>query len=405
MANSKLLKEAIADAKAVKETALANAKLALEEAFTPRLQSILSQKMRQEAEMEDDAEQVDEELSSDGIGSKVEAGYAETPGATPAYDAITDLSVGVAKDSGKPEQAGTDYTKVADINEEDEFNFGGEEESDKDAEIAELKARLAELEGEGGEEENPFGDDQMGAEGEDPFAAAGDDMGGDDFGGEEESEDDMDLEAIIRELEAQLGDEEGSEEMGGEEEEMYEDAYSDGSPAGTDKAEDPKLVTVNEEEEEEKSDVIDLEEILREMEADMVGGEEEKKDDVAAAELNEAYRTIKSLQKTINEVNLLNAKLLFANKLFRAHNMTNEQKIKVIETLDRTNSVREVKLVYSTLAENFKYSTSNKSTKKSISEGIASKVTKSTKPAQAKQVIAENADFSNRFKKLAGIIK
>ena len=54
MANSKLLKEAIADAKAVKETALANAKLALEEAFTPRLQSILSQKMRQEAEMEDD---------------------------------------------------------------------------------------------------------------------------------------------------------------------------------------------------------------------------------------------------------------------------------------------------------------------------------------------------------------
>ena len=97
-------------------------------------------------------------------------------------------------------------------------------------------------------------------------------------------------------------------------------------------------------------------------------------------------------------------KLLFANKLFRAHNMTNEQKVKVIETLDRTNSVREVKLVYSTLAENFKYS-SNKSTKKSISEGIASKVTKSTKPAQSKQVIAENTDFSDRFKKLAGIIK
>lgn len=398
MANSKLLKEAIADAKAVKETALANAKLALEEAFTPRLQSILSQKMRQEAEMEDDAEQVDEELDSDGIGSKVEGGYAETPGATPAYDAITDLSVGVAKDSGKPEAAGTDYTKVADINEEDEAEYG----DDKDAEIAELRARLAELEGEGGEEENPFGDDQIGEEdGENPFAAQ--DGEADDFGGEEESEDDMDLEAIIRELEAQLGDEEGSEEEG--EEEIAEDAYSDGSPAGTDKAEDPKLVTVNEEEEDEKNEVIDLEEILREMEADLVGGEEEKKDDETVAELNEAYRTIKSLQKTINEVNLLNAKLLFANKLFRAHNMTNEQKIKVIETLDRTNSVREVKLVYSTLAENFKYSTSNKSTKKSISEGIASKVTKSTKPAQAKAVIAESADFSDRFKKLAGIIK
>jgi dGTP triphosphohydrolase len=86
--------------------------------------------------------------------------------------------------------------------------------------------------------------------------------------------------------------------------------------------------------------------------------------------------------------------------------MTNEQKVKVIETLDRTKSVREVKLVFSTLAENFKYtSTTNKTTKKSISEGIASKVVKSTAPKAAKQVIAESADFSNRFKKLAGIIK
>ena len=139
----------------------------------------------------------------------------------------------------------------------------------------------------------------------------------------------------------------------------------------------------------------------------MKDGEEEKKDEAVAAELNEAYATIKSLQKTINEVNLLNAKLLFANKLFRAHNMTNEQKVKVIETLDRTNSVREVKLVYATLAENFRYSTpTQKSVKKSITEGIASKVVKSTAPkAEAKQVIAESADFADRFKKLAGIIK
>jgi hypothetical protein len=85
--------------------------------------------------------------------------------------------------------------------------------------------------------------------------------------------------------------------------------------------------------------------------------------------------------------------------------MTNEQKVKVIETLDRTKSVREVKLVYSTLAENFKYATTNKSTKKSISEGIASKVVKSTAPKAAKQVIAESTDFADRFKKLAGIIK
>jgi hypothetical protein len=406
MANSKLLKEAIADAKAVKETALANAKIALEEAFTPRLQSILSQKMRAEAEVEDkEAEKVDEELTTSNIGS----GNSQ-----PTLDAHTDLSVGVKQDSGKPEQAGTDYKKVADISEEE--NPFADKEDDKDAEIAELKARLAELEGEDSEEKEEMysmdSDDEnqkdemdmdMGSEmGDDSM-----DMGSDD----EESEDDMDLEAIIRELEASINGDDNEEETE-EEGSMYEN-MADGSEAGTDKGETPKVVVTNEAEEDDKEDdekVVDLEEILREMEADMkddkdkVDEEKEEDEKEMKVELNEAYKVIKSLQKTINEVNLLNAKLLFANKLFRAHNMTNEQKVKVIETLDRTNSVREVKLVYSTLAENFKFST-NKSTKKSISEGIASKVTKSTKPAQSKQVIAENTDFSDRFKKLAGIIK
>jgi hypothetical protein len=425
MANSKLLKEAIADAKAVKETALANAKIALEEAFTPRLQSILSAKLRAEAEAEDkEAEKVDEELSSDGIGSKVDAGYAETPGAQPSYDANTDLSVGVKKDSGKPEQAGTDYKKVADISEEENpFDKMGDDEEAKQNEIAQLKARLAELEGEDSEEENPFAGDDMeagddSADMSDEFSMGDDSMDMDsDMGSDEESEDDMDLEAIIRELEAQLGDEDSEKEEGmyeAEEEKKDDEAknenLADGSEAGTDKGEDPKVVVTNEEESKEDDEkVVDLEEILREMEADMKKDDEkvdEAEEEEKEKELQEAYKTIKSLQKTINEVNLLNAKLLFANKLFRAHNMTNEQKVKVIETLDRTKSVREVKLVYSTLAENFKYGSSNKVAKKAISEGIASKAVKSTAPkAAAKQVIAESADFADRFKKLAGIIK
>ena len=42
-----ILKEAIADAKALRATALENAKIALEEAFTPRLKNMLSQKFNQ----------------------------------------------------------------------------------------------------------------------------------------------------------------------------------------------------------------------------------------------------------------------------------------------------------------------------------------------------------------------
>lgn len=432
MANSKLLKEAIADAKAVKETALANAKLALEEAFTPRLQSILAQKLQAEAEKESDEEMQNEELKSSEVGSADTSGH--NPGKVPALKADTEVEAGeVKKTSTTPAQINHDYTKTKDISEASEEEM---QDESVENEIATLQARLAELQGLGTEAEDleqedesyeegdmSFGDDEMGSDDQ----MGSDDMGGDDDQMEDDDQDDMDLEAIIRELEAQLEgsdeEEEGIYEEADEEEDSTNESYTDGSDAGTDKGEDPKVVMNNEGEDVTKAsgkaprgsfdkdsiseDVIDLEEILREMEADMKDGEEEKKDDAKDAELNEAYATIKSLQKTINEVNLLNAKLLFANKLFRAHNMTNEQKVKVIETLDRTNSVREVKLVYSTLAENFKYtSTTNKSTKKSISEGIASKVVKSTAPkAEVKQVIAESADFADRFKKLAGIIK
>jgi hypothetical protein len=385
MANSKLLKEAIADAKAVKDTALANAKLALEEAFTPRLQSMLTQKLRAEAEMESDEEQVDEELDSTGIGSST---------STPSLYADTEFEAGSTKTTSKDagSQVG-DYNKVADINEEDDMDMEDDDEdytSDTETEIAELKARLAELEGDGAESEDDTDSydseiDDLGEYGEDDeYDATGD----------EDTEDDMDLDAIIKELEAQLGDDEESEDD--------TDSY-DSEIGATDDMDDSGEYGADDDDE------IDLEEILREMESDMKGDsgaayadDESEKD----AELEEAYKTIKSLQGTINEVNLLNAKLLFANKLFRAHNMTNEQKVKVIETMDRTKSVREVKLVFSTLAENFKYATTtNKSTKKSISEGIASKTIKSTAPKVAKQLIAESTNVSDRFKKLAGIIK
>jgi len=204
---------------------------------------------------------------------------------------------------------------------------------------------------------------EMPAMGEDDEEGEDYDVTGDEEEDTEEDEDGLDLESIIRELEASV-DADGEPEAEKEEEPVAEDALSSGDPAGTDKGEDPKVVMAEEEKEEEKEEtdeVVDLEEILREMEADLKGDEEEK-EEVAEVkkQLKEAYSTIESLRSTINEVNLLNAKLLFANKLFRAHNLTNEQKVKVIETLDRTKSVREVKLVYSTLAENLRFGSSQK---------------------------------------------
>jgi len=121
MASSKLLKEAIADAKAVRETAIANAKIALEEAFTPRLQSILSKKLTAEMEGEEEVDMNEDNDISTGIGT----GDNKQP-ADKANSAQTDLS-GISKQSGEAGSEVEDYDKVKDLT-ENEDEFGAEEE-------------------------------------------------------------------------------------------------------------------------------------------------------------------------------------------------------------------------------------------------------------------------------------
>jgi outer membrane lipopolysaccharide assembly protein LptE/RlpB len=98
----------------------------------------------------------------------------------------------------------------------------------------------------------------------------------------------------------------------------------------------------------------------------------------------------------------LNAKLLYTNKLFRSYDLTNEQKHKVVETLDRTGNVREVKLVFSTLAESLKMGGTSKKVKQTkLTESFASKKVASTAPK--KEIISESNALAERFKQLANI--
>jgi len=372
MASSKLLKEAIADVKAVRETAIANAKIALEEAFTPRLQSILSKKLQ--AEMEGDEEEADMNEDNDvstGIGTDDNKEPADQ-----AYSAQTDLS-GIAKQSGEPGSEVEDYDKVKDLTEGEDEEDANQNGVADDSEIA-------------GEERG----DRQAFEGEDEMAA---------------DEDELDLESIIRELEAQIAGEESEEEVPAEAPAMEGEDMPVEEPA----AEPTEAPAMEAEEAPADDEEIDLDEILREMGyGEDEASEDDKAEDAAEAneaikaELEEALTVIKSLKATINEVNLLNAKLLYANKLFRGYNLTNEQKVKVVENLDRTSSVREVKLVYATLSESMKFTGTERKVaqvKKNISEGIASKVQPSTAPA--KEIISESNELANRFKQLAGIIK
>ena len=316
-----LLREAIADAKAVRETAIANAKLALEEAFTPRLQSMLSHKIAEEAE---------DELSDD--------------------EEVVDVPT---ENAGEEEE-----TEVSTENAEEE----GEEYNESE------------------EEEDPTTE----SEEEETFASEEEEVA--DETADEADEDDLELESIIRELE----DEDETEVT-------VENEDEDESEVTTEDEDEDEVAVATEEEEEVEDGELDLGEVIKAL-------QEEEEEEVAADEktdeLEEAYSTIKYLKDKINEVNLLNAKLLFSNKLFRGNSLNESQKMKVIETFDRANSVREVKLVYSTLAESLKGYKPGK--KRTVTEGFASKATNSTKPN--KNVIVESNNFSSRMKKLAGLL-
>jgi hypothetical protein len=331
MANSNLLKEAIADAKAVRETALANAKIALEEAFTPRIQSMLSAKLAEEEEMEEAAE---EPVETNGSGMDTAAG--------------------------------------ADVNEEEDMEEGMHGDEEKN--------------------EGMHGDDEV-SETEEVEEGEHGDM-----------EEDLELEAIIKELEEELDD----------------SGIGDGDnkvDVADDHTEDPgegELTAEGEEdkvEEGEKDDMdedISLDEIISalkeeedmdETKDEMDEGEKDKVDETEK-ELEEAYNVIKFMKSKLNEVNLLNAKLLFSNKLFRNHSLNENQKMKVIENFDRASNLREVKLVYATLSEGFSLNNVSK-TKRTIKESYASKSSRSTAPS--KKVISEGSDLSARWKKLANL--
>ena len=122
------------------------------------------------------------------------------------------------------------------------------------------------------------------------------------------------------------------------------------------------------------------------------------------SQLKEYRQAVTFLKDKLHEVNILNAKLLFTNKLFKAYSLNNNQKLKVVETFDRAQTTREIKLVYSTLAEQFGDNGSI-ARKKSINESASSKAG-STKPSKgSRKVITEEQQVANRFRKLAGLIK
>ena len=340
MSNTKqILKDAIADAKAVRETALAQAKLALEEAFTPQLQSMLAAKLN---EMEEEDE-IKEEVAE---------------GADDQMEETLDLEALLAEADDEEEKAAEEETSEEAPEKGDEKE--GEDEDDKD--ITEMSP----------EEVEEYIRQIAAEEFEKLETEQGEEIPGED-GGEE-----IDLDAEL-----------GADATAGEEEEINLEEMID--------------EMANEEEIDEND--INIDELLAEFglsEEEEVdenyGKDEDNSKSEMEEELAQALATIDELRSSIQEVNLLNAKLLYMNKVFKGTNLTESQKINVVKTFDKAESAKEAKLVYESMITSF---TNKAETKSNIKEsvGFASKAVGMITNSGAK-VIETDAQY-NRWEKLA----
>jgi len=347
-----LLKEAIADAKAVREVALQNAKMALEEAFDSKIKNMLSARLAEELEE-------DVELEEEYVEEEVET---------------TDEAVETT-DEGYYEKDDKDAA-----NEEVEL----EEDIDEEINLDELMAELEEM-------SYMEDDDEPKKEGMDKYEE--DDVKSEAVHDEDDKKNEsIDIDALISEIESEL-----SEESNITEEDNMDKIEKMAKKLGIKVVDFLKAardfqipgIAPGMGRQEEGIDV-ELEEAK---------DKEEKKQ--IEEELAEALSTVTALQETISEMNLLNSKLLYCNKLFRANSLNESQKVKVVDALDKATTTGEAKLVFETLQESFAFTGVEK---RAIKEGLG----RASKPAGVapKKVLSESVDETvSRFQKLANINK
>lgn len=356
--NTNLLKEAIAEADAIKKMAIENAKASLNEAFDSKVKSMLAARLAEEA---DDPEgDLEEDYEEEKMEEKK---HAEDP-----------------EEEGDDEGYGMEE--------------GGDMEDEKEADEAfDLDAILAELEKGDDDKEVMEGDDEGDEDGE--KESYNEEEEGDDEideEKEEEVEDNVDEEIDITALLAEMED--------GDDKEMEEAKHSDDDD---DEKEEPK---------EDKDEVAVLEEEMMSLLEKMKMVKEAKKKKMMPKkspeqeELQEIKRQAAELAQKVNETNLINAKLLYLNKILRKYNLSEQQKLKVISAFDKAGTTREAKIVHESLDQAF--SVKNDNTKGSLKEsiGFASKAAGTSTKRVINEGVITNADAQvSRWQKLAGIIK
>jgi hypothetical protein len=402
--NRDLLKEAIADAKAVKETAIANAKAALEEAFTPQLKTMFAaklQEMEEVEEMEDKMYEMEDKES-------MKEGEDETMNEIDLEELLAELE----EEEGMEESLNEAEEEEEDVEMSDEESEEGEEEGEpldlEDMTDEDLKSMIEDVI----KDMINSGELEAGHEGEGEEEAEETGM---------EDEEEVDLAELLREIEEMEEMEKPIDELFGMKpgavrrlEKMFPDTAAKLMSAKSDeekisianaelRAEGPFKKSFGSNVQSYRADLGALEDFFKipstfkPTYGPEGRGGADTTSEAMKAELNEALKTINVLKSELNEINLLNAKLLYTNKIFKSKNLNENQKVKVLSSFDKATTVGEVKMVFETLNEGIKV---NKNT---IKENLGS-ASKATLTPNAKKPIVESNDAFLRMQKLAGII-
>jgi len=426
--NRDLLKEAIADAKAVKETAIANAKLALEEAFTPHLKSMLSAKLEEMDEIEEDIDEGYGKMYDEDDVKKEEMDSMKSEEDDMKKEEMKKYSEDDIKKEEMKKYSEDDKIKKEEIDESEEVSEAEEveEEINLDELLAELDEEMKDKKVKKEEMEDKPSKVKKMEESED-LSEAEEIEESEEVNESEEIEESEEV-AEQEEMEGEMEDEEiDLEDMTEDDLKSFiEDVIKDMVEAGELEAGDEMEMDDDESEmdmdievEDEVEPMMEKEEKLEEMDEvsfneknnptrnKAVGERDPKKVGKSTAayaineeEVSKILNEVEELKKELQEVNLLNAKLLYTNKIFKSKNLSEDKKVKVLKAFDKAATVKEAKVIFETLNEGI----SSKMTKPSINEvkGSASKATGVV--PKAKQPIVENAAFA-RMQKLAGIIK
>jgi hypothetical protein len=359
MSNKDLFKQAIAEAKTIREAAITNAKEALEESLTPHLKEMLAQKL-QEMEEDDNMEEIvnEEDMINDPQGETAHGNVAEAE-EEEAEEAEGEEAEGEEAEGEEAEEEELDLE-----------NMSVEEFKDLVRDIV-----AQEIGQEGSEEEMPGEEAPEGAE----------DMVGMD------SEEEIDINELLAEL-AEMEEKEVPVEEGAE----GFDKWLDGVSAQMEKfgKNNPAIQAI------ERAIAAAQDKAKK---AGITGHGMTKGHRISekSDELKEALATVAELRTQLQEVNLLNAKLLYVNKVFKANNLTESQKVNVVAAFDKAETVKEVKLVFETVSKNVV----TKPVTIKEHKSFASKAAGTAATAGKKEIISEVSEQVARWQKLAGIIK